>query len=113
VRRADFDRVFARRCRAGDNRLAVYVDTAPCDHARLGISVSKRVGIAVVRNRAKRRVREAFRTRRCDLAAVDVVCVIRQADATVADFARSLERLVAIAADKLNKTDTPHRLGER
>lgn len=33
----------------------------PAAHARLGITVTKRVGNAVVRNRIKRHVREAFR----------------------------------------------------
>ena len=31
------------------------------EKARLGVTVSKRVGIAVIRNRIKRRVREAYR----------------------------------------------------
>lgn len=47
--------------------------------ARLGVVVSRRVGNAVVRNRAKRLVREAFRTTR-DLFAsgLDVVVVVRR-----------------------------------
>ena len=31
------------------------------EKSRLGVTVSKRVGIAVIRNRVKRRVREAYR----------------------------------------------------
>jgi ribonuclease P protein component len=36
----------------------------PTDHRRLGITVSSRIGPAVVRNRIKRLVREVYRTRK-------------------------------------------------
>jgi len=47
--------------------------------ARLGITVSRRVGSAVVRNRVKRRVREWFRAARGQLdPAVDLVVIGRR-----------------------------------
>lgn len=47
--------------------------------ARLGITVSRRVGTAVVRNRAKRLIREAFRrTQELWPADIDVVVIARQ-----------------------------------
>lgn len=45
--------------------------------ARLGLTVSRKVGGAVVRNRVKRRIRESFRTRRVRLRALDVVVIAR------------------------------------
>lgn len=45
--------------------------------ARLGVTVSSRVGNAVVRNRVKRWVREAFRAAAPGLPAIDVVVIAR------------------------------------
>ncbi len=40
----------------------IYAGRFPGDaKSRLGVTVSKRIGIAVIRNRIKRRVREAYR----------------------------------------------------
>jgi ribonuclease P protein component len=49
--------------------------------ARLGITASRKVGNAVLRNRAKRLVREAFRaTRSLWAASIDVVVIVRHFD---------------------------------
>jgi ribonuclease P protein component len=62
--------------------------------ARVGITVSSKVGGAVVRNRVKRRIREAVRHELASLPAVDLVLVARAsaASATVEDFRRWLGR---------------------
>ena len=46
--------------------------------ARLGVTVSTRVGGAVVRNRVKRWVREAFRVAARELPPMDVVVIARK-----------------------------------
>lgn len=52
---------------------------------RFGVTVSKRVGTAVVRNRVKRLLREAFRHNKTLFAsALDVVAIARSEAATVA-----------------------------
>jgi ribonuclease P protein component len=45
--------------------------------SRFGVTVSRRVGNAVVRNRVKRQLREAIRHERLDLSGVDVVVIAK------------------------------------
>jgi len=59
--RADFERV-RREGRSWSHRLLVLVACANAlDWTRVGVAAGKRVGSAVVRNRAKRLMREAMR----------------------------------------------------
>ena len=71
---------------------------APCEHphSRLGITVTKKIGHAVTRNRLKRVCREFFRTRHGRLAAsYDVHVIARHAAAQAArnELLQSLEKL--------------------
>ena len=58
----DFDRVYQNKCYAADEVLVIHADRNTLTHSRLGLSVSKKVGGAIFRNRWKRLIREAFRT---------------------------------------------------
>jgi ribonuclease P protein component len=49
--------------------------------ARLGITASKKIGCAVVRNRVKRFVREYFRCNRLKIAIVDINLIARRESA--------------------------------
>ncbi len=67
--------------------------------ARLGITVTRKVGKAVRRNRIKRLVREWFRVHSRELGALDVVVIAKRDTPTdlklrsvSQDLARSLER---------------------
>ena len=61
VSNRQFKAVLDRRRRVGDSLLTLWVAENRCSHARLGVSVGKSCGNAVVRNRLKRLLREAFR----------------------------------------------------
>jgi ribonuclease P protein component len=64
---------------------------------RMGVTVSRKVGGAVVRNRVKRWLRECYRRRRTDFPTeVDVVVVARPAAAAAgqANICRELTTLV-------------------
>lgn len=59
--KADFDRVHAARRSVSDSLLVVNSARNGLDISRLGLAVGRVVGNAVVRNRWKRWIREAFR----------------------------------------------------
>lgn len=88
----DFDAVFDGRTREGRGPLTVYARPNGLPHPRLGMSVNRKVGTAVRRNRIRRLLREAFRLSQHDLpAGYDLVVVVRpHAPLTLAEYQRSL-----------------------
>ena len=85
-RPAEFQRVRAMRRSWGHPLLVLYVAPNDGEATRLGISVGKRVGKAVVRNGVKRRVREAVRSRLSDLAPGHDLVFIARAPAAEASW---------------------------
>lgn len=78
-RRSEFQRVFDGGRRAHGRFLTLIAAPAPSTTTRLGIVASRRLGGAVVRNRAKRLIREVFRTLPPPGRSVDVVVLPKNA----------------------------------
>jgi len=88
-KRPDFKRIQSQGRRVYTAHFVLLIHARPpgksgAECSRLGVTVSRRVGSAVVRNRAKRLVREAFRATR-DLwdDDLDLVVIVRKPPGTM------------------------------
>lgn len=91
---ADFRLVFERAVRSSDMWFTVLARPNGRDHARLGLTLSrKQIRGAVKRNRIKRVIRESFRLCCRHLGGFDYVVMARAAaaDADSGDLRRSLD----------------------
>lgn len=100
----DFRRCYNSGQRAGDGHLLVFAVANQLSQSRLGVSVSKKHGNAVARNRKKRLLRDSFRQLQHQLPlGFDLVLVPRQrTDSTGADLQKSLQRLVTKLVQRLD-----------
>lgn len=77
-RRAEFQHVYERGRKVHGRLLTMFILPNGLEVSRLGIAATRKLGNAVKRNLAKRRLREIFRQRQPEVPC-DVVVVPRQA----------------------------------
>jgi len=77
-KRREYQRVYDRGRKISSRNFTLFLLDNDLGRPRLGITVTRRAGGAVQRNRAKRLLREWFRRVRRDLPAVDLVVNVRE-----------------------------------
>ena len=103
-----FRRAYNKGKTAADSRLALYVRRNGQKANRLGLTVSTKVGRAVVRNRVRRRLREIYRLHEDMLSLGCDVVIVARVRAASSDY-HQLEKSFLRLADKLGllKKDGP------
>ncbi|MCX5917713.1 MAG: ribonuclease P protein component [Deltaproteobacteria bacterium] len=78
-KRADFQRIFRVGAKIQTPHFRVSICPNGLSHSRLGVTVGRKIGSAVQRNRIKRRVREFFRLNKDSLpGSSDLVVTARE-----------------------------------
>lgn len=108
-RSADFKAVYDRRRSAADDTLVLYAKENGLPHSRVGLSVSKKFGGAVVRNRIRRLLRESYRLSKHDVPpGYDLVLIPRPLEEYgLEPFCRSLVKLARQAVRKIERDPPP------
>ncbi|MEE2825137.1 MAG: ribonuclease P protein component, partial [Planctomycetota bacterium] len=103
--RTDFERVHQSDLYVADRTLVVKAVDNGTAETRLGLSINRRVGCAVIRNRWKRLIREVFRLQRARLP-LGLDLVVRPRRGARCDYqkvATSLPKLVAQLNRRLDR----------
>jgi ribonuclease P protein component len=97
VSRADFARVYREGRRVAGETLALYVRPTESGR-RVGITAGRGIRGAVVRNRAKRRLREAFRRIEGRLRPTGDIVLVARSGASSARFTEIMREMETLCA---------------
>lgn len=86
TKNSEFKKVYSSGKSLADKYLVVYFLKNGMSHNRIGISVSKKLGKSVKRNRIKRLIREAYRLNQEKLSGGCDIVIIPRAGAVGSDF---------------------------
>lgn len=108
AKKRDFDLVFKEGLSTASKHLVLYARPNELNWSRLGLSVSKKIGKAVIRNRLKRLLREAaWKTLADSAQRFDFVIVTKKsaAEAGMENFIKEMEKaLPKMAHEKYSYT---------
>lgn len=100
----EFRRMYAKAKSGVSPYLVVYFRPNKRGHNRLGVTVSAKLGHAVVRNRVRRRIREIFRLSQGQLKQGYDVIVVARGRSVQAEY-KELERAFLRTCAKLSLTE--------
>ncbi len=96
----DFKNVFSGKEKIFSDYLRLYFCENNLKYSRLGISIKKSFGKAVIRNRAKRHIREFFRTTKHKLKKnIDMIFIISNEFKNL-DFYKRKEAFITLLKEK-------------
>ncbi len=101
LRTGDYDRVYRDGRRRTSRHFVVFYRANDAAASRLGISVKRALGGAVLRNRMRRRIREIFRTHQQELPAGWDIVIHPRSTVAQAEFAVLSAELVSLLKQAL------------
>lgn len=91
----DFQRVIKNAQFVKNKQFVIYFISNELNHVRVGISVPKKIGVAVKRNKIKRQVKAMLQPQLNDLEKIDYVIIVRH-QYNVNEFYKSREALFSL-----------------
>lgn len=95
-KRWEFSRVYQNGRKSVNKHFVVYVLDTDKKRPRLGVTVSKKVGNSVKRNRVKRLIREVFRLSKKQLKPGNDIVVVARKEAYGLSFAQTKKSLMEL-----------------
>ncbi len=92
----EFTKIIAKKHTRSSKNFVIHYDTRALDHSRIGISVSKKLGNAVIRNKVKRQVREMVKDLDFYELPHDYIIIVRKGyfEGCFADNKKDLEKTI-------------------